>query len=214
MNPFPDYPGYPSPLFPSSSIPLFPSLSIPSILDAETRQVVLKRTADVLRELDGIRRSLELPPEMFSYVLEMYALSAREAVLEKERAEHAKNVRRTPMTLMSSDREYQPLRIKPGKVFSVIGRPQHLAYRVEEIEIDGDPSRWCVHSIQVGNVPQGAQSFRHPIPGERFRKGGIMSDLRLDTCQTAMDFVMEVEYVGPLAEGEVFGATLVGTAAL
>lgn len=205
MHPFPGYPGYPgylSPLFPSSSIP-----SIPSVLDEDTRQVVLKRTADVLRELDGIRRSLELPPEMLSYVLEMYAASAREA-------ESAKNVRRTPMTLMSSDREYQPLRIKPGKVFSVIGRPQHLTYRVEEIEIDGDPAQWRVHNIKVGNVPQGAQSFIHPIPGERFRKGGIMSDLRLDICQTSMDFVMEVEYVGPLAEGEVFGATIVGTAAL
>jgi hypothetical protein len=196
-------------LFHSSSIP-----SVPSVLDEETRQVVLKRTADVLRELDGIRRSLELPPEMFSYVLEIYAASAREAVLEKERTERAKNVRRTPMALMSSDREYQPLRIKRGKVFSVIGRPQHLTYRVEEIEIDGNPARWRVHNIKVGNVSQGAESFRHPIPGERFRKGGIMSDLRFEPCQTAMDFVMEVEYVGPLDEGEVFEATLVGTAAL
>ena len=206
MHPFPGYPGYPSPLFPSSSVP--------SIFDEDIRQVALKRTTDVLRELDGIRRALELPPEMFRYVLEMYALSAREAVLEKESAERAKNTNRTPMTLMSSDREYKPLRIKPGQVFSVIGRPQFCAYRVEEIEIDGDPSRWRVHNIKVGNVPQSQQSFRHPIPGERFRKGGIMSDLRLETCQTAMDFVMEVEYVGPLDEGEVFEATLVGTAAL
>lgn len=200
------------PLFPGSLDYLSPA--IPAIPDEDTRQVVLKRTAEVLRGLDEIRRLLEIPPEMFSYVLEIYAASAREAVLEKERTESAKNVRRTPMTLMSSDREYQPLRIKPGKIFSVVGRPQHLTYRVEEIEIDGDPTRWRVHNIKVGNVPQGAQPFMHPIPGERFRKGGIMSDLRLEPCQTAMEFVMEVEYVGPLDEGEVFEATLVGTATL
>jgi hypothetical protein len=110
--------------------------------------------------------------------------------------------------MMSSDR------IKPGQVFSVFGRPQLCAYRVKEIEIDGDPSRWRVHDIKVGNRPQGQQAFRHPIPGERFRKGGIMSDLRLEACQTTMDFVMEVEYVGPLAEGEVFEATLVRTIVL
>lgn len=200
------------PLFPGS--PDYHSPSIPSIPDEDTRQVVLKRTAEVLRKLDEIRRLLKMPPGMFSYVLEIYAASAREAVLEKERAESAKNVRRTPMKLMSSDREYRPLRITPGKVFSVIGRPQHLTYRVEEIEIDGDPTRWRVHNIKVGNMSQGAQPFMHPIPGERFRKGGIMSDLRLEPCQTAMEFVMEVEYVGPLDEGEVFEATLVGTATL
>ena len=40
-----------------------------------------------------------------------------------------------------------------------------------------------------------------------------MSELRLATCQTAMDFTLDVEYVGPVAEGEVFEATLLGLAA-
>ena len=73
---------------------------------------------------------------------------------------------------------------------------------------------WRVHNIKVDNESQCAESFRHSIPGKRFRKGGIMSDLRLATCQPAMNFVMEVEYVGALAEGEVFEAALVGTAML
>ncbi len=205
----------------SGIVPPLPLL--PSILDDATRKVAFQRTADVLRELDKIRRTLELPLESFGQILEVYTSSAREVVLEKaqavleaerekERAENEKRSIRAPMTLMSSDREYKPLRIKPGEVFSVIGRPQFCAYRVEEIEIDGDPSRWRVHDIKVGNMPQAQQQLRHPIPGERFRKGGIMSELRLATCQTAMEFVLAVEYVGPLPEGEVFEATLVGTA--
>lgn len=115
---------------------------------------------------------------------------------------------------MSSDHEYKPIRIKPGEVFSVIGRSQFSIYHVEEIEIDGDSSRWHVHDIKVGNWSLSQQAFLHPIPGERFCKNGIMSDLRLPPCQKAMNFVMEIEYVGPLDEGEVFEARLVGTAAL
>src|SRR5882724_9774620 len=98
MTPF-RYP-HPSPF--SDPYPLSPPSTVPLVLDEDTRQVALKRTADVLRELDKIRRSLELPPEEFKYVLEVYASSAREAALEKERAEAAKNVRRMPMTLSSS----------------------------------------------------------------------------------------------------------------
>ena len=68
-----------------------------------------------------------------------------------------------------------------------------------------------VHDIKVGNRSQFA-SKRGPAAGTEFGPGGICEHLRLKTCQTAMDLSIIVEYVGPEADGEVFEATLVGTA--
>lgn len=185
----------------------------PCILDDDTRAAVLRRTADTMRELNKIRIALELPPAAIAQILEIYASSTREVVFQREQAALAMRSQRVPMKMTSQDRDYRPLRIRPGVIAKVTERPQWCAYRVEEIEIDGDPSRWRVHDIQVGSRPQSASTLR-PIPGERFCKGGIMSELRLETCQTAMDFSLTVEYVGPLPEGEVFEATIVGTAAM
>lgn len=188
-----------------------PSSVLP-ILDADTRKAAFERTADVLRECDQIRRSLELPAEALGRVLDVYISSAREVAFEKEQADLAARTLRVPMTMSSHDDRRRPLHIKPGEIAQVIEAPQWQSYRVEEIEINGDPSRWRVHDIKVGNVSQAPRLLMPPIPGERFRKGGIMSELRLDACQIAMHFVLTVEYVGPEKEGEVFEATLVGTA--
>jgi hypothetical protein len=188
--------------------------SLPLILDEETRSKAIQRAEDTLGKIVQLCRKLNLPLSSLPQVMELYATSAREIVVEKERAEAAARVDRLPMKMTSLDREWRPLRIKPGGVTPVTVRPQWYAYRVEEIEIDGDPSRWRVHDVKVGNMSQFvSRTSPHPVPGERFRKGGIMSELRLATCQTAMDFTLDVEYVGPLAEGEVFEATLVGVAA-
>lgn len=188
-----------------------PSTSLP-ILDDEMRKAAVQRTTDVLQACDQLRCSLKLPTELLGRILDVYISSAREVVIEKDRADLAGRTLRVPMIMSSHDEAYRPLLIKPGLRIEVIGRPQWLMYRVEEIEINGDPSHWRVHNIKVGNVSQSPHSFYVPIPGERFRKGGIMSELRLDKCLVAMHFVMEVEYVGPLDEGAVFEATLVGTA--
>lgn len=176
------------------------------------REAAFQRTAAVLRECDQIRRNLELPSELLGRVLDVYISSAREVALEKEHADFAARTLRAPMIMSSHDDAFRPLHIKPSRCAEVTARPQWLLYRVEEIEISGDPSHWRVHNIKVGNVSQSPHSFHVPIPGERFCKGGIMSELRLETCQIAMHFVLTVEYVGPLAEGAIFEATLVGTA--
>lgn len=185
------------------------SSSSPPILDEAMRKLAFQRTANVLRELDQIRRKLKLPLER---VLEVYGASSREVASEKEQEDRAARTLRVPMTMSSRDQMYQPLRIKPGMIAQVIEHPQWPSYRVEEIEITGDPARWCVHGLQVGNHSQSPRLFKPPIPGKCFRKGGLMSELRLDTCQISTHFIMTVEYVGPLAEGEIFEAALVGTA--
>src|SRR4029077_15048469 len=182
------------------------------VLDEAMRKTALQRTEDVLRECDRINRDLKLPPEFLGRVVDVYIEATREVAAEKEQADLAARTLRAPMTMSSHNKDGQPLSIKPGQIQDVVERPQWLGYRVEEIEISGDPSHWRVHNIKIGNLSQSPRSFLVPIPGERFCKDGIMSNLRLDVCQTAMDFVLSVEYVGPFAEGEVFEATLVGTA--
>jgi hypothetical protein len=182
------------------------------LLDEETRKAALQRTRETLKGLVEISRDLDLPATSLPQVMEIYAASARDVVIESERADAAARSLRLPMEVRSLGSDYRPLCVRPGEVYEVIARPQWIAYQVEDIEIDGDPARWRVHDIKVGFQSQVAGTVT-PIPGERFRKGGIMSELRLATCQTAMNFVLAVEYVGPLAEGEVFEATLVGLAA-
>jgi hypothetical protein len=112
-------------------------------------------------------------------------------------------------------RMISPTRIKPGAVALVVNRPESCPFRADKIEIDGDPSRWCVHDIKIGNRSQGAKNaFQPPVLGNRFCESALTLELRIEPCQTAMDFVILVEYVGPLAEGEVFMADVTGIAVL
>jgi len=181
----------------------------PDVFGEDVKKNALQKTADLLRDLDKIRRAQELPPESLGLILDLYASSTRDAIAEKQHA----NIKddRIPMTMTSIDGNDRPIPVKPGKITQVTERPLNYKYRVEEIEINGDPSRWLVHDIQVGHMSQFANAPR-PVPGEQFRKGGIMSGLRLTACETMMDFTLIVEYIGPFSEGEVFSATIVGTA--
>lgn len=56
-----------------------------------------------------------------------------------------------------------------------------------------------------------ARSYSKPIDGREFTPGGACNRLVLETIQTAMDFDLVVEYVGPEADGEVFEMLTVGT---
>lgn len=194
------------------------ALEFHALIDEDTRKVAVTRTEGVLQQLARLCRANDLPVSLLPQVMELYAVSSRQVAAEKFREQAAERSRRLPMSVISTDREWKPLRIKSGRdgcghdsVSRVVVRPQFLAYRVEEIEICGDPGRWLVHDIRVGNRSQ-RMSATPPLPGSVFRKGGIMSDLRFETCQTGMDLSFDVEYVGPVPEGEVFEAVLVGTA--
>jgi hypothetical protein len=191
----------------------FMNQSIPNIVDVpeEMRESALKRTADVLRKVDEVRRSLEMPVEQLPIVIETYGKVVMSMLAEKQREELAARTSRMPLTMMSETRDYQPMKIARGKQVSVIARPQTCVFRPEDIAIHGDRSRWVVHDIMVGNRSQLAQK-RGPAPGSEFGPGGILEHMRLESVKTAMDFTLIVEYVGPEAEGEVFEATVVGTA--
>jgi hypothetical protein len=181
----------------------------------ELREKALQRTAAVLRKIDEVRRNLELPVEQLPVVIDIYGKVVSSLIAEAQREELAKRTQRLPITMQSEDKYSQPVKIKPGKdidgrYFNVITRPQIVAFRPEDIAIHGDRTRWVVHDIVVGNRSQFAAK-RGPAPGSEFGPGGILEHLRLETLQTAMDFTLVIEYVGPEADGEVFEATVVGT---
>ena len=177
----------------------------------EARDKALKLTADLLRKIDEVRRSLELPVDQLPIVIETYSQVVLALIAEEKREDLAKRTSRLPITMRSETRDYQPMKIPRGKILDMIVRPQTIAFRLEDLAIHGDRSRWRVHDIKVGNRSQFADK-RGPAPGTEFGPGGICEHLRLETCQTAMDLTLVVEYVGPEADGEVFEATLVGTA--
>jgi len=189
----------------------------PNVADVsdEVREKALKRAAEMLRKLDEVRRSLELPVEQLPIVIETYGKVVLALVAEAEREEMAKHTQRLPLTMRSETRDYEPFKIKSvqngGKLFEVVIRPQVTAFRPEDLAIHGDRSRWVVHDIKVGNRSQFVGK-RGPAPGAEFGPGGILEHMRLETVQTAMDLVLCVEYIGSEPEGEVFEATMVGTA--
>ena len=186
---------------------------VPNIVDVpeEIRGTALQRTADVVRKLDEIRRQLELPVEQLPVVIEVYGQAIAALLAEEERKQRIERTQRLPMTMRSEDREYRPMKIRPGDAVEVVVRPQTVAYRVENLSIQGDPSRWLVHDIKVGNRSQFA-SKHGPTRGTDFGVGGVLEQMKLETLQTAMDFMLVVQYVGPEPDGEVFEAAVVGLA--
>ena len=176
----------------------------------ELREKALQRTATMLRAIDQVRKQLELPVDQLPVVIETYGHVVLALIAEEERKKMEARTARMPITLRSENRDYQPVKIKHGDVREVVVRPQTSAFRPEDLAIHGDRSRWMVHDIKIGNRSQFAGK-RGPAPGTEFGPGGILEHLRLETCQTAMDLTIVVQYIGPDADGEVFEGTIVGT---
>jgi hypothetical protein len=180
-------------------------------LSAEGCAKALARTANTVKNLDEIRRRHELPPEALGLIIAIYEGHAHSVFVE----EAAPISSRMPMKIGSCDELGRPIKVVPKAMAKIITRPQWCAYRVEDIEIQGDRSRWLVHDIEVGNHSQIlGRRTRGPIKGTELGPDGMLRQMRLETCQTAMDFTLTVEYVGPEPDGEAFDATAIGTAAV
>jgi hypothetical protein len=175
------------------------------------RDRALKQTAELVRKIDEVRKQLELPVDQLPVVIETYGKVVLALFAEEERKKMAARTTRLPMTMRSEDRDYKPMKIKRGEPMTVIVRPQTIAFRPENLAIQGDPARWVVHDIKVGNRSQFA-AHHGPTRGTDFGVGGVLEKMKLETCQTAMDLAVRVEYVGPEPDGEVFEATIVGMA--
>lgn len=95
---------------------------------------------------------------------------------------------------------------------TITARPQNIAYRPERIIIGGNPGNWNLTDIKVGNRSQFSQAGT--INGITFANNSIDTFVSFETVQTAMDFVIQVTYVGTVSGGEQFLATVFGTAAI
>lgn len=191
----------------------FTSAAIHNIVDVpvEARDKALKYTAELIRKIDEVRKQLELPVDQLPVVIEIYGKAVLALFAEEDRKKIVEHTTRLPMTMRSENRDRGPMKILPTQKVEVIVRPQTCVYRVENLAIHGDPSRWVVHDIKVGNRSQFAAKHG-PTRGTEFGVGGILEQMKLETLHTAMDFSIIAEYVGPVEEGEVFEATIVGTA--
>jgi len=95
---------------------------------------------------------------------------------------------------------------------TITARPQNVAYRPERIIVGGTPSNWTINDIKVGNRSQLSQAGE--LPGEAFANTAIDTFVSFETVQTAMDFVVQVTFIGTASAGEQFKAAVFGTAAI
>lgn len=177
-------------------------------------QLALTRTAAMLQELDKIRRALDMPMEHLPLVIEIHGKVTASLAAEAERERAIQNCERTPLPMRSETLDRQPMKITHGKPHTVRARPQRRGFRPEDFAIRGDRTRWLVHDIKIGNRSQFESICSAPIPGIEFGPNGVCAHLSLAPVHMGMDLELEVEYVGPEPEGEVFEASIVGTATL
>jgi hypothetical protein len=159
-----------------------------------------------LASCESIRKKLELPVESLALI---------DQVLHREMVHTLR-----PTHFAIDPMKRAPLRVRslakvaptqPGeRPTTVIGRPQTPAMRIEEIEIIGHPEHWQVIDIQVGNRSQ-FPNTGEPIHGRMFAKDGLCRRFATETLQTAMDFAVIVQYVGPDPDGEIFEMLAMGS---
>ncbi len=92
---------------------------------------------------------------------------------------------------------------------AVTARPQSMAYRPEKIIVGGTTTSWLIDDIKVGNRSQFSQAGS--IPAEAFASNALGNEVAFETVQTAMDFVMQVTYLGVATAGEQFRSVVFGT---
>jgi hypothetical protein len=198
------------------------------VVAEHVRKSVLESTRRFLervdvKALDEMRKSLDLPAEALGALIEI----------------HAKKLAESEPRPTKADREVLPLstteRIKPGQSAEITARPQRVAFHPERVFVSDScssdykgpwwkrlwpwykapqlkgASDWVIHDIKIGNRSQFAQAGS--IPADMFRSNAIDSFVTFETAQTAMDIKIVVEYIGANTKGEIFYASMIGTAA-
>lgn len=93
---------------------------------------------------------------------------------------------------------------------AVTARPQSQAYRPEKIIVGGTPTDWLIDDIKVGNRSQFSQAGS--MPAEAFASNALGNEVLFETVQTAMDFVIQVTFLGASSVGAQFRSVVFGTA--
>ena len=182
-------------------------------IDDEARATALARTSDLARKIKAITTAAELPVEAIPSLFEVYARNVDQVVAERRAL---KILNHHPMEISSGG-----TKILPGQRAQICARSQCAMYRVDDIEISEHAERWIVCDIIIGSRSQKA-CCGNGIAGKHFARDevvngaqlrALMRDLRLEVLHGAMDLALVVEYQGPAADGEVFTAQAIGTAA-
>lgn len=111
-----------------------------------------------------------------------------------------------------------PLMVARGQRVRFLMRPKCVAYRPEHITIDDEPQDWKVYDVNIHGRSQfhrTGDDERDAIPGDAFNamSNPISGRLHLETVQTAMNFWIDVAYMGSRPDAP-FICTIRGTAAL
>lgn len=94
---------------------------------------------------------------------------------------------------------------------TITGRPQIPAFRPERIVVANSiATAFTISDIKVGNTSQLVQAGT--LPAEAFIQGAFGVEMRMDTVQTAMDFVMQVNNIDATTDHQflcmVFGRSV------
>lgn len=101
--------------------------------------------------------------------------------------------------------------VRPGRRARFKIRAEALMYRVERVVL-GDCEDWHIHDVCVGGRSQLTNKGNSPeedgFPGAALSPDAVDCFLSFETTQTAMDFVLDVSYVGPAPDGAALACSL------
>lgn len=100
--------------------------------------------------------------------------------------------------------------VLPAESVKVTARPQNGALRPDRIVIGGDPGDWVVNDVEIGCQSQFSQSG--DLPGEAFAYDAVDTFVSMSAVRTAMDFTVQVTYVGNKEGGAPFFGAVLGDA--
>ena len=99
-------------------------------------------------------------------------------------------------------------KVPSGQLVTVVVRPSGHAFRPDRIIIETNPGDWVINDVRIGDRSQFSQPGT--IPGEVFASAATDSFVSFETVQTAMDFAMDVIYVGAREGGAAFAGLVIG----
>jgi hypothetical protein len=102
------------------------------------------------------------------------------------------------------------IRILPKTSAQITAHPQCQTFKPLGLVILGNPDKWVVNDIKIGNRSQLSQAG--DLPGDLFAAENVGAFVAMETCHVAMNITILVTYIGSDEAGEKFSAAIVGVA--
>lgn len=179
----------------------------------ERRAQALEATAGFLKNVDvraveQLRQKFELPPEAFSFVMELYITQLGEPRMGRGVLPVS--------SLPSSGFPDSPKRDNPNVLptqMITLKVPTRQPLRPERVFISsactaGGAADWIIEDIRVDGKTQFQQ--KGPIPGDMFATTAIDGFVHFEECREYIE--IDVTYIGTNKDGAPFFASVVGDA--